>query len=255
MTLLSWTCSKDLSKVLFLVWLLIRLTPCCCHSKFMLVTHIKSEQRLRWFDDLLILAAEHAGQNVSAVFWLCYCHTMPPHSNVMGGQVWPQWKRFSCHVSHFHCKGNICVCVHSLCACVCVLKLEKGISTSWKKLHHMELLLPHSCTTPKTSITSSLGISTMLLWEPGGDPVIISHCLTFLSMAVYISDVLASTSYSASCINGWGLLQRKWNKYIHIYPAETVTCLHKVNLINLCLCAAVSSGLCLKTMAPTITLK
>lgn len=95
MRFLSCMCIEDVSEVLFLVGLLIRPTLCCCHSKSIVVTHIKTDQRLGRFDDLLILAARHAGQNVSAVFWPRCCHTMPPQGSVMGGQVWPQWKSLS----------------------------------------------------------------------------------------------------------------------------------------------------------------
>lgn len=109
MKFLSCMCTEDISEVLFLVRLLIRPALCCCHSKSIVVTHIKTIQRLGIFADLLILAAKHAGQNVSAVYWPRYCHTMPPQGSVMGGQVWPQWKSFSCHVSHFHSRGNMYV--------------------------------------------------------------------------------------------------------------------------------------------------
>lgn len=118
-------------------------TLCCCYSKSIVVTHIK---RLCRFDDLLILAAKNAGQNVSAAFWPRRCHTMPPQGNVMGGQVWPQWKSFSCHVSHFHCRGNmfsVCVSDHSI-------------------ISVMEPLLHHTGMKQKAVITSSLGIVTTL---------------------------------------------------------------------------------------------
>lgn len=95
---------------------------CCFHSKSIVVTHIKTDRRSGRFDDLLILAVMHAGQNVSAVFWPRYCHTMPPQGNIMGGQVWPQWKSFSCHVSHIHCRGNMYVCMGVQCVRVACQK-------------------------------------------------------------------------------------------------------------------------------------
>ena len=72
MKFLSCMCTEDVSDVLFLVRLLIRIALSCCYSKSIVVTHIK---RLGTFDDLLILAAENAGQNVSAAFW----PASPPH--------------------------------------------------------------------------------------------------------------------------------------------------------------------------------
>lgn len=149
MKFLSCMCTEDVSEVLFLVWLLIRPAVCCCHSKSIVVTHIKSDQRLGRFDDLLILAAKHAGQNVSAVFWPLYCHTMPPQGNVMGGQVWPQWKSFSRHVSHFHCRGNMYVCGCSVCACW--IRMSSALPVIRPLLHHSSIR-------QKAAITSSLGI-------------------------------------------------------------------------------------------------
>lgn len=51
---------------------------------------------------------------------------------------------------------------------------------------------------------------------------------------------------------------RKWDKYIQgicLCLAEIPTCPRKVDLTNLGLCSQVLSWLCLKTMAPTITVK
>ncbi len=132
MKVLSCMCIEDVSEVLFLVFLLISPAVCCCHSKSIVVTHIKSDQRLGRFDDLLILAAKHAAQNVSAVFWPLYCHTMPPQGNVMGGQVWPQWKSFSCHVSHFHCRGNMYGCS----VWTCWIRMSKAMPVMRPLLHH-----------------------------------------------------------------------------------------------------------------------
>lgn len=84
---LSYVCMRAGSQVLFLGWLLVTLTLCCCHSKSIIVTHIKATRVLGRFDDLLILAAKHVGQNASAVFWLGYCHMMPQRGYIMGGQV------------------------------------------------------------------------------------------------------------------------------------------------------------------------
>lgn len=58
-----------------------------CSLDMLFVVAIANRSLLLISHDLQILAAEHAGQNVSALFWLHHCHTMPPQVSVAGGQV------------------------------------------------------------------------------------------------------------------------------------------------------------------------
>lgn len=198
-------CIEDASEVLFLVWLLVRPALCCCHSKSIVVTCIKAEQRLSRFDDLLILAAMHAGQNVSAVFWPRCCHMMPPQGNVMGGQVWPQWKSFSCHVSHIHCRGNMYVYGRTAWTCV---RVECHKRCQWWGLRFNTQDKTKGC---DYFITWHLHDASWRTWRwpcyhfPLLDPFVIF---------VYIPEVLASTANSASCPNGRDPPKRKCNKYI-----------------------------------------
>lgn len=69
MKFLSSMCTENVRKLLYLVSSLIRPALYCYHGKSIVVGHIKTNQRLGRFDDMLILAAVHSGQNVSAVFW------------------------------------------------------------------------------------------------------------------------------------------------------------------------------------------
>lgn len=55
-------------------------------------------------------------------------------------------------------------------------------------------------TMQKAATTSSRGFPAVFPSQPGGDHVVISHYLTHLLILVYVDDVVASKSYSASCI-------------------------------------------------------
>lgn len=237
MKFLSCMCIEDVSEVLFLVRLLIR-------------PALKSDQRLGRFDDLLILAAKHAGQNVSAVFWPLYCHTMPPQGNVMGGQVWPQWKSFSCHVSHFRCGGNMHVCGCSVWTCW--IRMSSVLPV-------MRPLLHHTSVRRKAAITSSLGIVMMLPQQPDGDPCYHFPLLDpFVNISVYSWCGGVNIKFCflyKQARSTTKEVEQVYTQDVCLCPAETVTCPHQVDLTNLCLPAAGLSELCLKTMAPTITVK
>lgn len=64
--LLSCRCIKTMIAALFSSWFHIRAASCGCYSESIVVARITSDQMLGFFDDLLTLAAERAGQNVSS---------------------------------------------------------------------------------------------------------------------------------------------------------------------------------------------
>lgn len=94
------------------------------------------------------------------------------------------------------CTGVQCECVHVESECHNVMA---------PVLHHTRI---------RQRTTPSFGIFVTLPQQPGGDSVIISHYLTHLLILVYIPEVMASASNSASHTNTQDLTKRKWNKYI-----------------------------------------
>lgn len=74
---------------------------------------------------------------------------MPPQGSVMGGRVWPQWEALWCCVPHIHSGGNM----RATGASVYGVSLSEGRDRV-------------AC----EAVTSSLGISPVFPWQPGGDP-------------------------------------------------------------------------------------
>lgn len=193
-------------------------------------------KRLGRFHDLLILAVMHAGQNVSAVVWPRCCHTMQPQGNVMGGQVWPQWKSFSCHVSHIYCRGNVYMygssgwkCVRDECHKRCLLGglyfTTKDRTKCWDYF-----------------ITWHLRDTSLTTWRrpryhfPLLDP--------FVNISVYFWCGGVNIKFSFQYKQVWSAtkeVQQTYTKTLCLCLAETVTCPHQVDLTNLCLRAVVQS--------------
>lgn len=247
MKVLSCMCIEDVSEVLFLVFLLISPAVCCCHSKSIVVTHIKSDQRLGRFDDLLILAAKHAAQNVSAVFWPLYCHTMPPQGNVMGGQVWPQWKSFSTmfptSTAEGTCMGVQCERVESECQKRCLwCGLCFTTAVQDKSRHYFIIWHRHDA----SSATWQWPRYHFPLLDPFVNISVYSWCGGVNIKFCFLYKQPRSATKE---------VEQVYTQDVCSCPAESVTCPHQVDLTNLCLPAAGLSGLCLKTMFPTITVK
>lgn len=107
---------------------------------------------------------------------------------------WPSlttMRGFCCCASHIHSRGNM--------------------RASGASVFSMPL-----STARDRAIAASLGISAVFPWQPGGDPIVAAHDLTHLLILVCLACAVASTSNSASCINGQGPTQRKLGKYTHM---------------------------------------
>ena len=189
---------------------------------------------------MLILAALHAGQNVSPASWPRRCHTMPPQGNVMGGQVWPQWKRLSCHVSHIHCRGNMHVCGCSVWTCWMSLSAacDGGLCpTAQGKTKGWDYF-----------ITWHLCDASLETWRwprcrfPLLDP--------FVNISVYFSCSGVNINFFFLHKQAKSATKEATHTQdICLHPAKTVTCPHQVDLTNLCFACCrffFLSVLCLK---------